>query len=183
MSEAFGAARTLSVQCVQCNFCAEQTRGNREVGAWLDKAVGRLGGVWGPKYWSLRGWWVGWGPGGTEWPSHCEEGRLSVVRSPEAWLIRVKEVIFWKIGGQLDIDCTYQGFREEWEEELQVCSFGCQLSLGWVSLGVALLWLSWKELEAEVREELIRVVRTGKMSWEMFWRRGKGIGSREWVLG
>ena len=34
----------------------------------------------------------------------------------------------------------------------------------------------------EVRKELIRVVRNGKMSCEMSWRREEGTGSREQVL-
>ena len=34
----------------------------------------------------------------------------------------------------------------------------------------------------EVREELIRVVRNGRMSCEMSWRREEGIGSREQVV-
>ena len=31
------------------------------------------------------------------------------------------------------------GFERVLREEIQVCSFGCQLNLGWVYLGVALL--------------------------------------------
>ena len=34
----------------------------------------------------------------------------------------------------------------------------------------------------KVSEELIRVMRNGRMSWEMFWRGGEGIGSSERVL-
>ena len=37
-------------------------------------------------------------------------------------------------------------------------------------------------IRSEVREELIRVVRNDKMSFEMYWRRWEGIGSREQVV-
>ena len=40
-----GVSSTLK-QCVQCNFSAERVR--RGATEWSDKAVGRLGGVWGP---------------------------------------------------------------------------------------------------------------------------------------
>ena len=57
--EAFRAARTLldptehakhvEVVCSMQLLCRTgQTRGNRVVGERSDKAVGRLGGVWGP---------------------------------------------------------------------------------------------------------------------------------------
>ena len=53
---------------------------------------------------------------------------LSEVSGPEAGLIWVKEV---------------PGFSRGMKEEIQVCSFRCQLSPGWVSVGAALLWLCW----------------------------------------
>ena len=31
----------------------------------------------------------------------------------EAWLIKVKEVVLWKTGVQLVVDCALQGFRED----------------------------------------------------------------------
>ena len=34
----------------------------------------------------------------------------------------------------------------------------------------------------EVREENVRAMRNGRMSQEMFWRRGEGIRSREQIL-
>ena len=37
-------------------------------------------------------------------------------------------------------------------------------------------------IRPEVREELISVMRSGRMSCEMFWRRGEGIRSREQVV-
>ena len=37
-------------------------------------------------------------------------------------------------------------------------------------------------IRPEVREKLIGVVRNGRMSREMFWRREKGVGSKEQVV-
>ena len=39
--------------------------------------------------------------------------RLSGVSSPKAGLIRVKEVVLCKTGGQLVVDGVFQGFGEE----------------------------------------------------------------------
>ena len=51
----------------------------------------------------------------------------------------------------------------------------CQSCLTVAVLKVAGIW-------PEVREELIGVMRNGKMSCEMFWRGEEGIGSREQVV-
>ena len=64
-------------------------------------------------------------------------------------------------------------------EEIQVCSFICKLSFFKSCFTVAVL--KGAGIMPELRDELIRVVRNGRMSREMCWRREEGIRSREQV--
>ena len=100
----------------QSQQCQVQPEWRGGFGGWLFQTRKISRGEWGLTSWMRL--------------THHEEGYLSGVTSPEAWLIRVKEVIFWK-GGE---ECMKR-YRS-------VVSY-----VSWVSLRVALLWLSWKELE------------------------------------
>ena len=60
--------------------------------------------------------WAGQSSGGKRGLIHCEQGHLSGVSSPEAWVIGVKEVVLWKTEGQQVVDSAFQGFREEWKK-------------------------------------------------------------------
>ena len=54
--------------------------------------------------------------------------------------------------------------------------------MGFFRSGFAVAVLKGAGLKPEVREELIRVVRNGRMSCEIFWRREEGIRKREQVV-
>ena len=67
-------------------------------------------------------------------------------------------------------------------KEIQVCSFRFQSRVGFFKSGFTVAVLKGAGVRPEVREELIRVVRNGRMSCEMFWRREEATGSREQVV-
>ena len=52
--------------------------------------------------------------------------------SPEAWLISLEEIVFFKIVGRLVVDCAFQGFREKWKKRYR----SVVSDVSWVKCGL-----------------------------------------------
>ena len=127
----------------QSQQCQVQPEWRGGFGGWLCQMLRINRGQWALMSWTRLRWHRVtqslWG-GPSQWSDH-------------SWSLTDlgQGGCFWKIGGHLAVDGMFKGFREEWKK---VCNFGCQLRLGWVSLGVASLWLSCLKKSEEMKHTI-----------------------------